>query len=288
MAKKNQNRADRGAAGFDAYYRELFGVRWDSLKAALQKESVPLPYSVSKDAKTYYLDRASIFAAYSLPLKNASRILDLCAAPGGKTLVLASLMEENASLTANERSFERKCRLVKVCGECLTEPLKPRVTVTCSDGALWCKSMSECFDRILLDAPCSSERHVLNDKKYLSQWSPARIKTLSMEQWALLSSAYRLLCRDGVLLYSTCALSQKENDSVAERLLKKFDDAEIVFLDSGWYQSCKNDAEILKACSEQFQFPSPEKTQFGYHILPDTQNGAGPIYFSIIRKRKNP
>ena len=63
-----------------------------------------------------------------------------------------------------------------------------------------------------LDVPCSSERHVFADEKYLDMWSPSRIKSLAIEQWALLSSAYRLLRNDGFLLYSTCALNPKEND----------------------------------------------------------------------------
>ena len=88
-----------------------------------------------------------------------------------------------------------------------------------------------------------------------------------------------MLKKDGILLYSTCALSHKENDDVIERLLKKFDDAEIIFLDSEFYIQNKNDVERVK----EFY---PERTQFGYHILPDMQNGAGPIFFSIIRKKK--
>ena len=286
MGKKKSDCQDRGACGFESYYSEIFGTRWNLLKEALQKETSPVPYKISESSKTYFLDSASIFAAYSLPLKNAEEILDLCAAPGGKTLVLSSLMEKNASLTCNERSFDRKMRLVKVCDECMPEDIRRRVKITCSDGALWCRTKTECFDRILLDVPCSSERHVLNDEKYLNQWSPARIKTLSIEQWALLSSAYRMLKKDGILLYSTCALSHKENDDVIERLLKKFDDAEIIFLDSEFYIQNKNDVERVKEFSPQFSLIHPERTQFGYHILPDMQNGAGPIFFSIIRKKK--
>ena len=105
-------------------------------------------------------------------------------------MVLASLMEDGAFLRCNERSFERTKRLERVVQEHLSEEKRERVKISCGDGALLCKKESQSYDAILLDAPCSSERHVLNDPKYLAEWSPARVKSLAMQQWALLSSAY--------------------------------------------------------------------------------------------------
>ena len=294
MAKNKQKDLNRGSQGFNSYYKEIFGERWKVLKEALLKVSVPVPYNLSKikgeedgELRTYYLDAASILAAFSLPLKGAEEILDLCAAPGGKTLVISSLMDEDSKLTSNERSAERKHRLSKVVEEHIPSRIKENITVTCSDGAVWCKTKSNCFDRILLDAPCSSERHVLQDEKYLAQWSPARIKTLSMEQWALLSSAYRMLKDNGILLYSTCALAPKENDEVIERLFKKFDDCVNLSFESEKYQNLKNDEAKLQLFTDNVSLPDFERTKYGYQILPDKQNGAGPIYFSIIMKKLN-
>lgn len=294
MAKNKQKDLNRGSQGFNSYYKEIFGERWEVLKEALLKESVPVSYNLSKikgeedgELRTYYLDAASILAAFSLPLKGAEKILDLCAAPGGKTLVISSLMDEDSKLTSNERSADRKHRLSKVVEEHIPSRIKENITVTCSDGAVWCKTKSNCFDRILLDAPCSSERHVLQDEKYLAQWSPARIKTLSMEQWALLSSAYRMLKDNGILLYSTCALAPKENDEVIERLFEKFDDCVNLSFESEKYQNLKNDEAKLQLFTDNVSLPDFERTKYGYQILPDKQNGAGPIYFSIIMKKLN-
>lgn len=294
MAKNKQKDLNRGSQGFNSYYKEIFGERWEVLKEALLKESVPVSYNLSRikgeedgELRTYYLDAASILAAFSLPLKGAEEILDLCAAPGGKTLVISSLMDEDSKLTSNERSAERKHRLSKVVEEHIPSRIKENITVTCSDGAVWCKTKSNCFDRILLDAPCSSERHVLQDEKYLAQWSPARIKTLSMEQWALLSSAYRMLKDNGILLYSTCALAPKENDEVIERLFKKFDNCVNLSFESEKYQNLKNDEAKLQLFTDNVSLPDFERTKYGYQILPDKQNGAGPIYFSIIMKKLN-
>ena len=202
-----------GESGFNQFYSDLFGSRWEALKESFFQENQSVEYKI-QNCESYFLDSASVFAALCLPLQDAQNILDLCAAPGGKTLVLASRMPEDAKLFSNERSTSRVSRLKKVVETCLPGQINERVKVSCSDGSTWCKRQSECFDRILLDAPCSSERHVIQDKKYLDSWSPSRIKTVSMEQWALLSSAYRLLEVGGILLYSTCALCPQENDEI--------------------------------------------------------------------------
>lgn len=262
-----------GAQGFEFYYRELYGARWDSLKAALASESDSVTFQAG-GSEPYYLDSGSVRCAVSLPLKGARSILDLCAAPGGKSLVIASCMDKDATLLSNERSTDRRERLSRVLDSCLPESVRSRVTVCGNDGAVMCLRQSECFDRILLDAPCSSERHVLADEKYLGEWSPSRIKTLSMAQWALMSSAWRMLEKGGYLLYSTCALAKDENDGIIARLLKKFDDV------------CVEDPSVSSDVSAfcNVSLPDTEKTEYGRIVLPDVHGGAGPLYFSLLKK----
>ena len=271
-----------GADGFEEYYRELYGQRWDALKESFAGEGSAVEYHVTGAQESYFLDSASVLAALCLPLENTTDLLDLCAAPGGKTLVLASRMDGDAKLSSNERSPERKHRLSTVVENCLPPEISERVITSCSDGATWCTRQSECFDRILLDAPCSSERHVIADPKYLNTWSPSRIKTVTTEQWALLSSAYRLLKPEGILLYSTCALCPEENDGMIERLYKKFnkDGTAFTLLEPA------PDLSQVSAFAPALTLPGFEKTKYGYMIMPDRQKGAGPIYFSIISKEK--
>ena len=237
-------------------------------------------------------------------------IADLCAAPGGKSLVIASCMEKEAVLYSNERSPARKKRLDAVVEETLRKELSSRIHTSCSDASLWGRrekkspaavsaaasasaqaSFPEHFDAIFLDAPCSSERHVLSDKKYLDIWSPARIKGLSVEQWALLSSAWRILREGGYLVYATCALNPQENDGVVARLKKKFADAH--FLSTADVKKIfgRNVQKLLPfakmpECGFSLEevFSRAERTEFGFHILPDTAFGCGPLYFSCIKK----
>ncbi len=276
MKQSEKNKKLSGASGFDEYYSNLFGARWNSIKESFLLESDYAEWNAGGE-KSYFLDSASVRAAVSLPLDGACDILDLCAAPGGKTLVLASNMPENANLLSNERSPERKNRLLNSVRDCLPQNIQERVRVTCKDGAVMCKVNESCFDAILLDAPCSSERHVFNDEKYLCEWSPSRIKTLSMAQWALLSSAWRMLRKGGFLLYSTCALSPDENDNVVAKLLKKFDDVQVL--------DPEISLEYKKFCNSDL--PDYEKTQFGAQVLPDRANGAGPLYFCLLKKSES-
>ena len=272
-----------GAQGFEEYYGQLYGERWQTLKEAFAGEGSAVEYHVTGAEQSYFLDSASVLAALCLPLENATDLLDLCAAPGGKTLVLASRMNPEAKLSSNERSPERKHRLSTVVQTCVPPEISERVITSCSDGATWCTRQSECFDRILLDAPCSSERHVIADPKYLNTWSPSRIKTVATEQWALLSSAYRLLRPEGILLYSTCALCPQENDDMIERLYKKYnkDGSAFSLLEP------KPDLSEVSSFAPALLLPGFEKTNYGYMIMPDKQNGAGPIFFSIIKKQKS-
>ena len=168
-------------------------------------------------------------------------------------------------------------RLSRVADEHLPDDIRQRVQVICSDGAKLCLKPQNQFDRILLDAPCSSERHVLSAPTYLEQWSPARIKSLAIAQWALLSSAYRMIRPDGYILYATCALSPEENDKVVSRLEKKFCDVEYI-----------SQLPLVPCNLGDFyagELPEPEKTEKGFHVLPDKAKGAGPLYFALIHKK---
>lgn len=225
--KRNDRERDarlHGLEAFDAFYHERLGARWDALKEAMQKDGNPIMWQHG-GRSPYYLDAASIMAASSMP-RGGKRILDMCAAPGGKSLVLSSLMAEDATLVCNERSSARYKRLCTVLNDCLPPAIRERIKTACTDGAVMCRHCAcDAYDRILLDAPCSSERHVMLDSKYMAQWSPSRIKSLAIAQWALVSSAWRMLKAGGYLLYCTCALCREENDGIIERLLHKMQDA---------------------------------------------------------------
>lgn len=216
--------------------------------------------------RPYFLDRASILASESLRIPDRGEILDSCAAPGDKTLVIASRIGKDATLLANELSNDRRRRLVNTLDEHLDDELRGRITVSGFDAAALAGKKSEhCrFAAVLLDAPCSGEAHVLRSENALKRWTPARPRFLSNRQWALLSAAFLLLAPGGSLVYVTCAISVEENDGVASRLLKKY--------------GCL-------AALDRPDFNEGEKTETGRIILPDRENGIGPMFVARFLKK---
>jgi 5-methylcytosine rRNA methyltransferase NSUN4 len=221
----------------------------------------------SKDSKGltlgYVMDPASIEAARALPLHGAKTVLDLCAAPGGKSLVLAEGLDPEADLFLNDRSSDRLARLRQVVQDYTPSSVASRIHVTGHDGRRVGLGKREAFDRILLDAPCSSEGHVLADPHALEQWSESRVERLAQDQYALVTAAIDALRPGGSLLYSTCALARRENDDVIQRVLDR----------SG------RPVQVA---------PLPPShlgslTVHGRQILPDEQ-GFGPIYYSLLHK----
>ncbi|MBN2049038.1 MAG: RsmB/NOP family class I SAM-dependent RNA methyltransferase [Spirochaetales bacterium] len=255
-----------GREAFEAYYAALYGSRWPSLKEALLQEPV---YEELRAGllKSYFLDGASTLPVKALDVHSGMRVLDLCAAPGGKSLLLALAAGTEGSLTANDRSSARRARLKRVLQEHLPAELRERVFVTGHDAARWCLYETDAYDRVLLDAPCSSEGHVIRAPEALKIWSPKRPHHLARQAFSMIASALRVTRPGGLLVYATCSLVPEENDGPVERLVQRYGAM----------------AEVLPA-----EAPWGEATPFGRIILPDTAGGRGPIYFAVIRRKYDP
>lgn len=165
----------------------------------------------------YPLNPASLLPVLSLDVKGSDLILDACAAPGGKSLAIANLLYPNTqNLLSNDSSPARFISLKRVLKNFGYSNIETR------NLALQKLQYSGLqFDKILLDAPCSSEKHVFTDPKERARWSPNRIKKLSHQQFVLIKSTLPLLKPNGTLVYSTCALTPEENEAVVASTLSK-------------------------------------------------------------------
>lgn len=251
---------------FFEFYAAAFGPRWEALKAAFEGASRPKELFFEGAKEPYFLDEASAFAAECLGVEPGMAVLDMCAAPGGKTLVLASKLAGDGLLQSNDPSPERRARLRHVLENSLPASWARAVKVTGFQGERFGLYRKASFDRILVDAPCSSERHVMRSPEHLAKWSPRRIKRLAIEQGALLASGVDALKAGGELVYSTCALTAAENDEVVGKILKKRRGALEVL--------------NLEPC-----FEGTERTEFGLQILPDLCGGRGPIFCAKLKKK---
>lgn len=267
----------KGEEAFHSYYQELFGDRWDLLVDAMRKASSYLPLSAGL-LQPYYIDVASVVAASVLPLPAGGAVLDMCAAPGGKTLVLARRLASagaDATLVANERSSGRRARLHRVLDQHLPPPVRAMVRITGHDATKWGLYEREAYQAVLCDVPCSSERHLIESPNFLRKWSPNRVRSLSTQAVAFLAAAADALVPGGSVLYSTCALTDQENDAVVARVLRRRPGIEAV------PPTELPDPEIPELSAAP---PAGAATAYGRHVLPDRYAGAGPLYYALLRK----
>lgn len=282
---------------FDNYFEQIYGERWESLKSSLLKNSSQVirttkyhdthkanltefdlsSYTLyTKDQYEminqkvggikghYVMDLASIICALSLDIKPDDFVLDMCAAPGGKSLILFEKLK-NGELWANEISANRRNKLKSVIQEYIPLDERQRIYIKGKDGNRYGLAHPETFDKILIDAPCSGEKHLLHSPRELEKWTLKRTKRLSANQYSLLCSAILACKSGGQMVYSTCSISPLENDEVIKKALTK-----------------KKDFICLDL--PKLDIPFIERTEFGYQMLPDNQ-GYGPIYFSRLSKK---
>lgn len=171
------------------------------------------------EGRIYIQNPASMLAPLLLEPRPEEEILDLAAAPGGKTLMLAAMMQDRGRIAAVEpvkgRFFRLKNNLETFGANCVDTYLK--------DGRQVGWKVPERFDRVLLDAPCSSEsRFDANDPVSYKHWNERKVKEVQRKQKKLICSALAALKPGGVLVYSTCSYSPEENELVVQHALKKF------------------------------------------------------------------
>ena len=139
-------------------------------------------------------------------------VLDLCAAPGGKTTQLAAQLQNTGILVANEPVRSRADTLV---GN-LERLGVTNALVTCMRPDALAAALGACFDVVLVDAPCSGEGMFRKDETAVREWSEEHVLSCAARQWQILESAARLVKSGGQLVYSTCTFSREENEGAIE------------------------------------------------------------------------
>jgi len=147
------------------------------------------------------------------------KVLDLCAAPGSKTSFLAQRMQNTGVIVANEPSSSRSKKLVAN----LDRTASFNTVVIQTDGTILNSFIGQEFDRILLDAPCSSEGYGRRDNTFFSKmWSEPKIWQAAKLQKRLIESAWEMLVPGGIMVYSTCTSAPEENECVVQHLIDTY------------------------------------------------------------------
>ncbi|HDI74090.1 MAG TPA: RsmB/NOP family class I SAM-dependent RNA methyltransferase [Candidatus Korarchaeota archaeon] len=165
----------------------------------------------------YVQEAASMIPPVVLSPKPEERVLDLAASPGSKTTQLSEMMRHEGVLVANDVTPDRVDALIAN----VQRMGSLNVVVTLSDGRRApIKFGRGVFDKVLLDAPCSSLGEVRRSWGALARWSPRSVNKIARLQLALARAAYETLKPGGIMVYSTCTLEPKENEWVVYNLLK--------------------------------------------------------------------
>lgn len=185
-------------------------------------------YFPAHHAGLFYIQEPSACSAVTaLDPKPGETVLDLCAAPGGKSTQIAGLLQGQGLLWSNEIVKNRAQVLLSN-----TERLGVRngVVSSCHPQRL-CEALQGFFDRVLVDAPCSGEGMFRRDPEAVAQWSPESVPACAQRQRAILDSAALAVKEGGVLVYSTCTFSKEENEDNVEWFLGAHPEFEMVPLD---------------------------------------------------------
>ncbi len=174
------------------------------------------------EGRLYIQDLSSMLAVHVLDPQPGEEILDLAAAPGGKTCHMAARMKNQGRIAAVEVIPQRLYKLVANLERSGVTIVKTYL----ADGRTIGKKTTNRFDRVLLDAPCSSEaRFDVRDPASWNHWSLRKIAECARKQKGLLLSALEAVRPGGLVLYCTCSFAPEENEGVVDHALQQWKDA---------------------------------------------------------------
>ncbi|XP_022118311.2 5-methylcytosine rRNA methyltransferase NSUN4 [Pieris rapae] len=233
----------------------------------------------------YPLDGSSVLPVLALCLQQGDRVLDLCAAPGGKSLIALQTLLPDV-LVCNDSSISRSNRLKNILRNYLIDfrtnnKWQERVVCTNKDGRLFTDDMG--FDKVLVDVPCTTDRHSLNEDDN-NIFRPDRIRErlrIPELQSQLLVNALRLVRVGGAVVYSTCSLSPIQNDGVVHLALKQ------AFVGDNIVAVVKDMTVPFSSLSSTLMLGKGNaKPKYGQLVVPHIDANFGPAYIARLVRVK--
>ena len=247
----------------------LTPVPWEPCGYYYDPETRP-GKSAYHEAGLYYLQEASAMApAALLDPKPGERVLDLCAAPGGKSTQLAGKMQGRGLLVCNEINSKR----AKILASNIERLGIANALVLNEHPQRLEPRFKGYFDKILVDAPCSGEGMFRKEEAAVTDWSEETVLMCARRQAEILHSAAQMLRPGGRLVYSTCTFSPEENEGSVSEFLKTHPDFSIEAVDAPWFSPGRPDWIECPA-------PGLEKT---FRLWPHRLLGEGH-YCAVLRK----
>ena len=249
-------------------FGSLKEVPWCSSGFYVDKEKIRGTHPYHMAGLFYFQEPSAMCAAAGLPIVSGDKVLDLCAAPGGKTAQAAARLCGSGMLVSNE--------IIKSRAAILSENVErlglTNVIVTNETPQRLAKKYTGFFDKIIVDAPCSGEGMFRKNPNAAEEWSPEHVLSCAERQKKILECAAAMLKTGGLLMYSTCTFAPEENEMIAAHMVQ-------------------NDFEICDI--PELSMLSPGRTQWSgtnidmtktRRIFPHIENGEG--HFAALFRKK--
>lgn len=223
-------------------------------------------------AGSYYVQEPSgMFLAFAMKkiidLSKKINVLDLCAAPGGKSTLIQSLISHESLLVSNEVIRNR----VPVLYQNMTK-WGGANGIVCNNDPAHFKKLQRFFDILLIDAPCSGSGLFRKNPEAFAVWSPDLVNLCSLRQKRIVADAWHSLKEGGFLVYSTCSYSKEENEDILDEIFKQYPGVSIPLSPDPSWNIVETNSEIAGA--------------FGYRFYPDKLSGEG-FFLAVIQKKQN-
>ena len=194
------------------------------------------------EAGAYYLQEPSAMSVVpKLDVQEGEKILDMCAAPGGKSTYILSKLNNTGLLVSNEINPIR----IKALGENLERFGAKNCIITNTDSRSLRKVFEGYFDKIVIDAPCSGQGMFRKDEVAISDWSYAKVLECQSIQREIIRDGYHMLKEGGILVYSTCTFAKEENEIIIEEFLEEYTNAKLIEMERLWPHKIKGEGHFV-------------------------------------------
>src|SRR3712207_6631101 len=214
------------------------------------------------DAGAYYIQEPSAMSVVGqTDICSDDRVLDMCAAPGGKSTYIVSKLGRGGLLVSNEINRQRITSL----GDNLERFGAKNTVITNEDSKNLLTFFKGFFDKIFIDAPCSGQGMFRKDPYAIEDWSQAKVLECSNIQKNLIRDGYQMLKQGGQLIYSTCTFTRKENEDIVEDFLKECEGARLDSMSRIWPHIDKGEGHFcarISKCDKNIQFVEEIQTDF--------------------------
>lgn len=247
-------------------------VSWAQEGYYYQAEEQPGRH-ILHEAGAYYIQEPSAMAVVEiLDPQPGEYILDLCAAPGGKSTQIAGRMAGEGLLVSNEIIPAR----AKILSQNV-ERMGIRNCVVCNETPeRMAAFFPNFFDRIVVDAPCSGEGMFRKDETAVAEWSEAHVSMCAERQYGILLEAARMLKPGGVLVYSTCTFAPEEDEDVVSRFVRAHEMFEI--------EAVRHDSVFVEGRKDWIDDPA-DGIEHTMRLMPHRLKGEGH-YIARLRRRE--